>query len=111
MLATLELAGFQYHEGRLEDPEPFVVCDDCGDTVEQRGLGAHHARNTRCRWAHAAREVRHLWDDGCRDPFSLGGDTPLSWTELNQTVRWRTRVRTVPSPHWTAVLLSPPPRW
>ncbi|HEX5266059.1 MAG TPA: hypothetical protein VFW24_04750, partial [Acidimicrobiales bacterium] len=62
---------------------------------------------TRCRWIRAAAQVRLAWDQGWRDPFSLGRGTPLTWAELQRTVRWRNRIRVVRFPLWTAVLLSP----
>ena len=95
----------------LEDdfgaPGQLVTCPACGWTLEGRGLARHRAANTRCRWIRAASQVRQAWDMGWRDPFSLDPGTPLSWAELQRTVRWRNRIRIVAFPQWTAVLLSP----
>lgn len=88
-------------------PGRLVVCDHCGCTVERRGLTSHQARSARCHWARAAGQVRLAWAACWRDPFRLGGDTPLSWTELQRTVQWRNRVGVVSFPQWAAVLVAP----
>jgi hypothetical protein len=111
LVHVLDPVRFPDLEAKFAQPELLTVCSDCGDTVERRGLITHQVRSTRCRWVHAAREVRVTWEQGWRDPYSLPAGTPLTWTELQRTVRWRNRIRVVPFPNWTAVLLSPPPRW
>jgi hypothetical protein len=111
LASALDTVRFPDLEAKFAQPEVLIVCPDCGDTVERRGLANHQIRSTRCRWAHAAHEVRLAWQQGWRDPYSLPRGTPLSWTELQRTVRWRNRIRAVRFPNWTAVLLSPPSRW
>jgi hypothetical protein len=102
---VLDREGFAGLEAELGQPE-LVVCGRCGETVTRRGLVGHQRSSTRCRWTHAADEVRDRWADGWRDPFSVAG-TPLSWTELQARACWRSRLRTVRFPLWTAVLLAP----
>lgn len=96
--------GFAELEQRLTDEGRLAQCPDCGDTTTAKGLTRHRARNTPCRWRRAAEEVRRLWTDGWRDPFSVP-DAPLKWGDLNATVAWRRRVHVIPFPAWTAVLL------
>lgn len=96
--------GFAEIESRLLDEGRLGRCPDCGDTTTAKGLGRHRARNTQCRWRRAAAEVRRLWADGWRDPFSVPG-APLKWRELNDRIYWRNRTHVIPFPAWTAVLL------
>lgn len=96
--------GFAELEQRLTEEGRLARCPDCGDTTTAKGLTQHRARNTPCRWRRAAEEVRRLWAEGWRDPFSVPG-APLKWGELNATVAWRRRVHVVPFPAWTAVVL------
>jgi hypothetical protein len=102
---VLDREGFAGLEAELGQPE-LVVCGRCGETVTRRGLAGHQRSSTRCRWTHAADEVHNRWGDGWRDPFSVA-ETPLSWTELQARKCWRSRLRTVRFPLWTAVLLAP----
>lgn len=103
---VLDREAFAGLEAEVDQAELFAVCGRCSETVTRRGLVGHQRSSTRCRWTHAADEVRGLWADGWRDPFSVAG-TPLSWTELQTRACWRSRLRTVRFPLWTAVLLAP----
>lgn len=96
--------GFAEIELRLNEEGRLACCPDCGDTTTAKGLSRHRTRNTPCRWRRAVEEVRRLWAEGWRDPFSVPG-APLKWRELNATVAWRRRLHVVPFPAWTAVLL------
>lgn len=77
-------------------------CPECGEIV--LGVAQHQKRSTRCRAATAANHVRDLWTAGYRDPWTIPGGAPLTWTEL-QVARWRKRVEVVEFPRWNAVLL------
>lgn len=83
-----------------------VACPSCAASVTAKGLSAHQAQNILCRWRRAVGEVEELWADGWRDPYRVAG-TPLTWAELNRTVAWRRRLRTVASPRWAGVLVAP----
>lgn len=102
--AGLTEEGFAAIEQQLLAEGRLATCGDCGETTTCRGLQHHRAQSTACRWRRAADEVRALWNDGWRDPFSIGG-VPLTWQELNSRVAWRRRLHVVPFPAWTAVLL------
>jgi hypothetical protein len=101
----LDVDTFRRVERTLALTRNLAVCDRCGMTVRRGGLSVHKASNQRCRWIYAAEEVRRLWADGWRDPYTVPG-TPLIWGDL-QKARWRSRVRAVRFPLWMAVLISP----
>lgn len=101
--ATMTAEGFVRLERELIGE--VRTCPACGEPITPRGLAAHQARSLSCRWRRAVAEVKALWASGCRDPWSIPG-APLSWTDLNATVRWRRQLRTVRFPRWTAVLLD-----
>lgn len=111
LLAAVDPKTFDRLEAEFGRPDLLVVCPDCGETVGRRGVAVHQARSARCRWMHAAAEVRRAWEEGWRDPYSMPSGTPLTWTELQSGMKWRKQIRTVAFPHWTAVLLSPASRW
>jgi hypothetical protein len=104
---ALDPARFAELEDRFGNPEELAICPTCGHTVSRRSLVGHQAKNTYCRWVRAGNQVRAAWDQGYRDPYSLGPGTPQTWGDLQRTVRWRNRIQVVPFPEWTAVLLSP----
>jgi hypothetical protein len=104
---TLDPETFAVLDAEFGQPDQLVECPLCGETVERRGLRRHKSASFRCRWTHAAGQVRVAWLDGWRDPFSMPESTPLSWTDLQATAAWRTRIQTVRFPDCTAVLLSP----
>jgi hypothetical protein len=104
--ALLDVDVFRRVERSLALTRNLAVCDRCAMTVLRSGLAGHQASSGRCRWIHAADEVRALWGDGWRDPFSVPG-VPRVWGELKGRAHWRERVRTVRFPLWTAVLVRP----
>lgn len=83
-----------------------VECTHCGQFLTEHGLATHQRTNIACRWGRAAAQVRGLWAQGRRDPWSIPG-APLEWGALNAKVSWRRRLEVVRFPRWTAVLLSP----
>ncbi|MDQ6798438.1 MAG: hypothetical protein M3011_10565 [Actinomycetota bacterium] len=83
-----------------------VDCPSCGQVVASGGLRQHRVSNILCRWRRCVAEVQELWALGWRDPYNVAG-APLSWTELQRTVAWRRRLRTVAFPRWAAVLVVP----
>lgn len=101
---ALTREGFLELERQVMEQGNYVACPECSEDVTARGLATHRATNSACRWRRAAREVRESWDQGCRDPFSVGG-APLAWAELTQRAQWKRRLATVDFPRWTAVLL------
>jgi hypothetical protein len=101
---ALDPEGFAEIEQRLTEEGRLARCPVCGDALTTKGLAQHRARNTPCRWRRAAAEVRSLWGDGWRDPFTVQ-DAPLKWGDLNGRAAWRRRIHIVPFPAWTAVLL------
>ncbi len=104
---ALDPARFTELEGTFGKPDELAVCPACGHTVSRRSLAGHQAKNTYCQWVRAVAQVRAAWEQGYRDPYSLGPGTPQTWGDLQRTVRWRNRIQVVPFPEWTAVLLSP----
>jgi hypothetical protein len=105
---AMDSVRFAHLEAQFGDRGRFVLCPHCGQTLERRGLAGHQGSSSRCRWIRAAREVRLAWQEGWRDPYSMGGGTPVTWGDL-QRAAWRDRIWTVRFPRWTAVLLSPYP--
>jgi len=83
-----------------------VTCPCCAQSVTAKGLRTHQASSLLCRWRRAVGDVQELWASGWRDPFRVP-DAPLSWGELNRTVAWKRRLRTVAFPRWSAVLVAP----
>src|SRR5207237_8609703 len=67
-------------------------------------VSQHGQSNRRCRTAAAANTVSGLWESGYRDPWTVPGGAPLTWSEL-QASRWRKQVVIVEFPKWNAVLL------
>ncbi len=98
--------GFAELEQQLTEEARLTRCPICGDTTTVKGLRMHQARNRACRWRVAAAEVRALWTDGWRDPYSVDG-APLKWGDITATAHWRKRAHVVRFPTWSAVLLAP----
>jgi hypothetical protein len=85
-----------------------VACGSCGDVVID--LAQHQRSSRRCKMAAAANRVIELWHAGFRDPWTVPGSAPLTWTELRAS-RWRKQLAVVEFPKWNAVLvgaLQPP---
>lgn len=101
--------GFAALEAAVGPIPGFVTCGGCGEWQATRGLAGHRARNTRCRWLVAHREVEAAWGAGWRDPASQRSGVPVRWAELSHG-RWRRFVRLVEYPQWTAVLVDPAQR-
>jgi hypothetical protein len=80
-----------------------VTCPHCDDLVIN--LSQHQQSNRRCRMARAANRVVELWSDGYRDPWTVPGGAPLTWSELKAS-RWRKRLVVVEFPKWNAVVVS-----
>jgi hypothetical protein len=97
-------SGFRELEQQLTAEGRLTQCPICTDTTMVKGLRNHQARNRACRWRVAAAEVRRLWAEGFRDPYSVDG-APLKWGDLNARATWRRRTRVVRFPAWTAVLI------
>lgn len=102
---TLTTDAFLALEAALVPAGKYLACPDCSEIVTSGRLAYHQATNSACRWRRAVREVRRAWTAGWRDPFSIDG-APLTWSELTGRVVWRSRLRTIPFPRWTAVLLA-----
>ena len=52
-------------------------------------------------------EVNTFWNLGYSDPYVLQDDgVPITWTELNSRVAWRTRLHIIRFRLWTAVMIS-----
>ena len=83
-----------------------VDCAHCGEALTDRGLATHQRTNAACRWGRAVAQVRDLWAEGGRDPWSVPG-APLEWGALKAKASWRRRLEVVRFPRWTAVLLAP----
>ncbi|MDP9336305.1 MAG: hypothetical protein M3Q30_23740 [Actinomycetota bacterium] len=79
-----------------------VTCGSCGDVVI--GLSQHQRSSRRCRMASAANRVNELWHAGYRDPWTIRGSAPLTWSELRAS-RWRKHLAVVEFPKWNAVLV------
>jgi hypothetical protein len=103
---ALTSAGYEALESVVNVNDRLVDCPDCGETVGRSRLNLHRARSTLCRWRRARVEVQSLWDEGWRDPVTVGG-APQSWGGLQGRAAWRRRIRTIEFPRWVAVLLSP----
>jgi hypothetical protein len=95
-----------FAELRAERAVDLVECGHCGQFLTERGLAAHQRTNIACRWGRAAAQVREMWAQGRRDPWSVPW-APLERGALKAKVSWRRRVEVVRFPRWTAVLLSP----
>jgi hypothetical protein len=85
--------------GLLERCRP---CAECGEVVLD--VGQHQRLSSRCRWSAAANKVNDLWVEGCRDPWTISGGAPLTWSALRAS-SWRTRLKVVEFPRFNAVLL------
>lgn len=86
--------------------ERLVECSCCDDIVIN--VAQHQQSNRRCRMAAAANSVNEFWTAGYRDPWTVPGGAPLTWTEL-QASRWRKQLVVVEFPKWNAVLLPRSP--
>lgn len=104
VLRLLTIEGFNDLEPKVLDGNAFLDCPDCGEPVHHKAIGDHRRKSTVCRWKRAAAEVRDLWYDGWRDPWSIP-EAPLTWEVLMARVQWRRQLATVQFPKWTAVLL------
>lgn len=96
-------SGFRELEQQLTTEGRLIQCPICGDTTMVKGLRNHQARNRACKWRVAAAEIRRLWAEGWRDPYSVTG-APLKWGELTARATWRRRTHVVRFPAWNAVL-------
>jgi hypothetical protein len=85
--------------GLLERCRP---CPECGEVVLD--LGQHQRLSSRCRWSAAANRVNEMWVAGYRDPWTIPGGAPLTWSELRAS-SWRKGVRVVEFPRFNAVLV------
>jgi len=103
---SLSASGFAELEDELV--LDVVVCPDCGELLNAKGLGTHRRTNAACRWRQAVAEVRDKWSIGFRDPWSTPG-APLEWGALKRRIRWSKRLHVVAFPRWAAVLLAPDP--
>jgi hypothetical protein len=80
-----------------------VTCGSCGDVVID--VAQHRRSSRRCKTAAAANRVNELWHASYRDPWTIPGSAPLTWSELRAS-RWRKRLAVVEFPKWNAVLLG-----
>lgn len=78
-----------------------VSCQFCGDVVID--VAQHQRSSRRCKMAAAADRVNELWNAGYRDPWTMPGGAPLTWSELRAS-RWRKQLAVVEFPKWNAVL-------
>lgn len=101
---ALEPTTFHDLEAEVLYPGAYTECPTCGAFVSTRGLSRHQASNAACAWRRAADDVGTAWQDGWRDPYSLG-DVPITWVELTAKKHWRDQLRTIVFPRWIAVLL------
>ena len=104
---TLYPEGFHHLEQQLGIVDHFASCTLCGDDITPNRMKAHHKTNSVCRFLSDTAEVRTFWKLGYRDPYVLQDDgVPITWTQLNSRVAWRTRLHIVRFRLWTAVLIS-----
>lgn len=102
-----DLDNFLGLEQALGLADQFVRCDICGDDITPRGLRGHQRSNSVCRFLADTAEVRTFWSLGYRDPYRLRDrGVPITWTELNSHVAWRTLLHVVRFRLWTAVLIA-----
>jgi hypothetical protein len=85
--------------GLVESCRP---CPECGEFVLDRTQ--HQRSSSRCRCCAPANRVREFWSAGYRDPWTIIGGAPLTWTELRAS-SWRKKLVVVEFPKWNAVLL------
>jgi len=85
--------------GLLESCRP---CPECGEFVLSRTQ--HQRSSSRCRCCVPANRVREFWSAGYRDPWTIIGGAPLTWTELRAS-SWRKKLVIVEFPKWNAILL------
>jgi hypothetical protein len=85
--------------GLLESCRP---CPECGEFVLNRMQ--HQRSSSRCRCCVPANRVREFWASGYRDPWTIIGGAPLTWTELRAS-SWRKKLVVVEFPKWNAILL------
>lgn len=104
---TLHPGRFHHLEEQLGLVDHFASCAICGDDITPNRMKAHHKTNSVCRYLSDTAEVRTFWKLGYRDPYVLRDEgVPITWTELNSRVAWRTRLHIVRFRLWTAVLVS-----
>jgi hypothetical protein len=84
-----------------------VTCGSCGDIVID--VAQHQRSSRRCKMAGAANRVNGLWHAGYRDPWTIPGSAPLTWSELRSS-RWRKQLAVVEFPKWNSVLVGAPQR-
>ena len=102
-----EPEGFHHLEQRLELVDRFASCAVCGDDITAKRMKNHQKTNSVCRFLADTAEVRTFWDLGYRDPYLVRAEgIPITWTELNSRVAWRSRVHIVRFRLWTAVLIG-----
>jgi hypothetical protein len=93
---ALEPESFHHLEQQLGLVDRFASCTICGDDITPNRMKNHHKTNSVCRFLADTAEVRTFWKLGYRDPYLLQGDgIPITWTELNSRVAWRTRLHIV----------------
>ncbi|MGQ0826548.1 MAG: hypothetical protein ACT4OX_16225 [Actinomycetota bacterium] len=78
-------------------------CHECGEVVLD--LGQHQRLSSRCRWSAAANRVNELWVGGYRDPWTVRGGAPLTWSELRAS-SWRKRLTVVEFRRFNAALVT-----
>jgi hypothetical protein len=88
--------------GLLESCRP---CPECGAQVLNRMQ--HQRSNSRCRCCVPANRVREYWSAGYRDPWTIIGGAPLTWSAL-QAASWRKNLVVVEFLNWNAVLVRSP---
>jgi hypothetical protein len=104
---ALDPESFHHLEQQLGLVDRFASCTICGDDITPNRMKNHHKTNSVCRFLADTAEVRTFWKLGYRDPYVLQGDgVPITWTELNSRVAWRTRLHIVRFRLWTAVMVS-----
>lgn len=102
-----EPEGFHHLEQRLGLVDRFASCAVCGDDITPNRMKNHQKTNSVCRFLADTAEVRSFWDLGYRDPYLVRAEgIPITWTELNSRVAWRSRVHIVRFRLWTAVLIA-----
>ena len=104
---ALESESFRHLEQQLGLVDHFASCTICSDDITPNRMKYHQQTNSVCRFLADTAEVRTFWKLGYRDPYLVRGDgVPITWTELNSRVAWRTRLHIVRFRLWTAVLIS-----
>lgn len=98
---------FHHLEKQLGLVDHFTSCATCGDDITPNRMKAHHRTNSVCRFLSDTAEVNTFWNLGYSDPYVLQDDgVPITWTELNSRVAWRTRLHIIRFRLWTAVMIS-----